>query len=193
MEPITIATAFASLVGLVRLYKTEAQEQDRKVFDKYIEWLRRQEHRQLADLILGNDEITRSLREIVEDKHNEIIARLDSLNEVIGSVAAHIAPFQPLARAVRASALSGQAVSILRQLNAANSSSFLEIAMLGGNQYELLDGEGTIEFSEPRFADDDLLTLRDLRFLRLSQNESGGRIFTITRAGAIVGGDESQV
>ena len=98
-----------------------------------------------------------------------------------------MAPFQPLARAIGSSALSEQAVSILRQLNAAKSSSFLEIAMLGGSEYEMLDGEGALQLSEPRFADDDLLRLCEFGFLCPSHNKSGGRIFTITRAGAIVG------
>jgi hypothetical protein len=39
MEPITVATAFASIVGRIRMYKAEVQEHEGRVFDGYIEWL----------------------------------------------------------------------------------------------------------------------------------------------------------
>ena len=56
------------------------------------------------------------------------------------------------------------------------------------SEYAMPDGNGQIQINEPRFIDDDLLKLCDLGLLRLSRNSSGGRIFTITRAGAVVGG-----
>jgi hypothetical protein len=188
MEPITVATAFASIVGLIRMYKAEVQEHDGRVFDGYIEWLRRQEHKQLVDLILGNDLLAQSVRDLIEDQHGEVMAKLESLDKVITGVARHIGTFQSLANVIRGAQLSDQAVSVLHQLNQANSSSFLEIEMMDGNEYEMLDTSGQIQASEPRFIDDDLLTLCELDLLRLSHNSSGGRIFTITRAGAAVGG-----
>lgn len=186
MEPITIATAFASIIGLIRMYKAEAQEHEGQDFDHYIEWLRRQEHKQVVDLLLGNDELTRSVRDLIEDRNGEVMAKLDALDKVLAGVARHIETFGPLANVVRASQLSDQAVSVLRQLNQANSSRFLDIAR--GRQYTMLDTSGTVQVSDPRFIEDDLLTLCELGLLRLSHNNSGGRIFTITREGAAVGG-----
>jgi hypothetical protein len=188
MEPITVATAFASIVGLIRMYKAEVQEHDGRVFNGYIEWLRRQEHTQLVDLILGNDVLTQSVRDLIEDQHGEVMAKLESLDKIITGVARHIGTFQSLANVIRGAQLSGQAVSVLHQLNHANSSGFVEIRWDGGGEYDMLDTNGQIQISEPRFIDDDLLTLCELDLLRLSYNASGDRIFTITRAGAAVGG-----
>jgi hypothetical protein len=188
MEPITIATAFASIVGLIRVYKAEAQEHEGRDFDHYIEWLQRQEHKQVVDLILGNGELARSVRDLIEDRHGEVMAKLDALDKVLAGVARHIDTFGPLANVIRASQPSDQAVSVLRQLNQANSSSFLEITHTGGRQYPMLDTSRTVQVSDPRFIYDDLLTLCELGLLRLSYNNSGGRIFTITREGAAVGG-----
>ena len=123
---------------------------------------------------------------LVEDRHGEVMAKLDALDKVLAGVARHIEIFQPLANVIRASQLSDQAVSVLRQMNRASASSFLEI--MGGDSYEFLDTNGEVQVSEPRFIDDDLLTLCELNLLRLSYNNSGGRIFTITREGAAVGG-----
>ena len=189
MEPITIATAFASIVGLLRVYKAEAQELEGRDFGKYIDWLRRQEHNQLANLIQGNTDLARSVRDLIEDQHREVMAKLDVLDKVLASVARHIDTFQPLAAVVGAAQLSDQAVSVLRQMNKASASRFSENpSTRSGTTYAMLGAPGTVQVSEPRFIRDDLLTLCELGLLRLDHNDRGGRIFIITRAGAAVGG-----
>jgi hypothetical protein len=190
VEPITIATAFASIIGLIRVYKAETQEPDGRDFNRYIDWLRRQEHNQLADLISGNTDLSRSVRDLIEDQHREVMAKLASLDKILASVARHIDTFQPLADAFRGSQLSDQAVSVLRQLNEASESEFMEIKYCGGTDYEM-GTSGAIQVSEPRFISDDLLTLCELGLLRLEQNGQGDRNFVITRAGAAVGGAAS--
>jgi hypothetical protein len=188
MEPITIANAFAAILGLIRMYKAEAHEPEQRDFDQYIDWLRRQEHKQLVDLILANDDVACSVRDLIEDRHGEVMAKLETLDRVLASVAMHIETFQPLANVVRESQLSDQAVSVLHQLNQANASTFLEIRSLDGDEYCMLDRSGALQIGEPRFIDDDLLTLCELNLLRLDYNDQGGRLFTITRVGATVGG-----
>lgn len=188
MEPITLATAFASIVGLLRVYKAEAQDLEGRDFGKYIDWLRRQEHNQLVDLIQGNADLASSVRDLIEDQHHEVMAKLESLDNVLASVARHIDVFRPLADVVRGSQLSDQAISVLRQLNEANSSRFFEITDSTGTHYAMLDVSGTVQVSEPRFISDDLLTLCEFGLLRLEHNSQGGRVFVITRAGAALGG-----
>jgi hypothetical protein len=189
MEPITVATAFASLIGLIRVYKAEVQEPEARDYARYLDWLRRQEHGQVVDLIEGNTDLARSVRDLIEDQHRQVMAKLELLDRILADVARNIDVFQPIADAVRVSQLSDQAVSVLRQMNAANSRKFLEIEMLSGTEYEMLDTEGAIRGSEPRFMTDDLLTLCELGLLRLELNGQGNRVFVITRAGAAVGGE----
>ena len=188
MEPITIATAFASLIGLIRVFKAEVQEPEVRDFDRYIDWLRRREHSQLVDLILGNAGLANSVRDLIVDQHGEVMAKLESLDKLLAGVARHIATFQPLADVVGGAQLSDQAVSVLRQLNEANESGFQEFEDNDGTTYAMLDNSDTVQISEPRFIADDLLTLCELGLLRLDDNDGGSRIFTITRAGAVVGG-----
>jgi len=187
MEPITYLTSFASIIGLVGVYKAEKSEA--KNFDQYIDWLRRQEHTQLVDLIQGNAELTHSVRDLIEDRHGEVMAKLESLDKVLASVASHIDGFQPLANVIGKSQLSDQAVSVLRQLNKAGASTFRrDHSARNGTVYQMLDKQEQVQVSEPRFIESDLDTLCNFGLLLLSHNDSGGRIFTITRAGAAVGG-----
>jgi len=190
MEPTTLTTIFASAIGLLGVFKAEVRDREGRDFDAYIDWLRRQEHDQLVDLIVGNAELSRSLRTLVEDQHSHVMAKLAELDKVLSSVSRNIAEFQPLADAVIIeSGLSDQAVSVLRQLNETDASRFLEIRFDGGAEYTILErGKGNLEIDDPRFIEDDLLTLCDLGLLRLDYNSQGDRIFVITRAGAAVGG-----
>ena len=61
------------------------------------------------------------------DQHGEVMAKLAGLDKVLADVASHVAGFEPLANAMRVKpGLSDQAVSILRQMNAADASEIAE-------------------------------------------------------------------
>ena len=190
MDPMTVATAFASIVGLIGTYKAEAKAGEDRNFDQYIDWLRRQEHQHVVALILSNNEFTRSVRDLIEDKHGEVMAKLESLDKVLAGVASRIDVFQPLANLVGMLRLSDQSVSVLRQLNEANASQFrIDRGCRAGKTYPILgvDVRRSIQFGEPRFIEDDLLTLCEYGLLRLSHNDNGDRVFAITREGAVIG------
>ncbi len=113
-----LIAAFVSTIGLLGVYKAEVHEREGRDFDRYIDWLRRQEHKQLVDMILGNDQRAGSLRVLVEDQHGEVMVKLEELDKVLTDVASHFADFKPLANAVKVKAgLPDQAISVLQQLN----------------------------------------------------------------------------
>ena len=60
-----LVTAFVSIVGLLGVYKAEVRESEGRDFDAYIDWLRRQEHERLANMILDNKELSQCLRVLV--------------------------------------------------------------------------------------------------------------------------------
>ena len=190
MDPLTLATGFASIVGLLGVYKAEVHGREGRDFDAYVDWLRRREHAQLVDLLVRNEELSQALRELIQDQHGEVVEKLQELDTVLSTVARHVAEFQPLADAIRTqSGLSQQAASILRQLNQANASQLLEAESLRDTTYMMMDGRGgQLKVDETRFIKDDLDTLCELGLLREDGGGSGSRVFRITRAGATVGG-----
>ena len=190
MEPLTTAAAFASIVSLLGLFKSERRADESATIDQYIDWLRRREHEQLADLIQNNAELSSSLQALLSQQHEEVMSKLHGLDQVLSDVASHIVGFKAIADAMAVeSRLSDQAVSILHQLNEANASRFAEIKTLGGTWFQTWDGERkNIEITDGRFIEDDLLSLCELGLLRLDYGSKGTRFFYITRAGAAVGG-----
>jgi hypothetical protein len=186
MDPLTIATAFADIISLIGQFKSESENRQSKTVDEYLEWLRRQNHQELVDLISDNRALTAAISPLLKGQHDEVMAKLHSLDTVLSSVASHLPDFHAIAVAVRPeSAISEQAVSVLRQMNAAQASKFDEIPILSGPEFQMIDGAGgEIQFDDPRFVEDDLAMLCDLGLLRLSYTGKGNRVFTITRAGA---------
>ena len=187
MEPIS---AFSTIVGLLAAWKSSADAHDEKGVSEYLEWLRRHDHGQIVSLITENKELLQALNGIIAWRHEDLVNRLNNLNQTLSAVARHVADFKPLANALDApSQLSEQAVSILRQINDASASKVIEIKCRDGTTYQTLDGQRkVITVTEERFIEDDLLFMCDLGLLRLSHGSAGSRIFSITRAGSYIGG-----
>jgi hypothetical protein len=82
--------------------------------------------------------------------------------------------------------LSEQAFLIIKQLYDSGGSFFIEMKMMGGTQYQVLDASSAIEIPEPRFVDDDLSSLCEYGLLIPDWNSRGDRLFRITRAAARV-------
>jgi hypothetical protein len=190
MEPITTVSAFASIISLIGVFKSERRAKDSATINQYVDWLRRCQHDQLANLIQGNIQLSQSLQTLLSQQHDEVMAKLRGLDQMLSDVASRTAIFKEIAGALPLSSrISDQAVSILRELNEANASQFAEIPSFDGTCFQISDGKrGNIVITDERFIEDDLLTLCELGLLRLRQTSKGTRFFHITRAGAEVGG-----
>ncbi len=113
-----LLTGFVTIVGLLGQWKATTDARDSKDLDQYIDWLRRKEHGQLVHLILHNEQLSKSLRGLIEDQHVNVMAKLENLEHVLSGIAMHLEGFQPLAGALGVqSVLSDQSISILRQMN----------------------------------------------------------------------------
>ena len=62
MEPLTLASKFASIVGLLGVFKSEQRGEESATIDQYVAWLRNHHHEQLANLILDNNELARLIQ-----------------------------------------------------------------------------------------------------------------------------------
>jgi len=189
MEPLTIASTFASVVSLLNIWKSERASSKQQTVDDFVEWLRRHEFGQLADSLNENSSALESIQDILASNHGELTQKLDAIAAVVTNLAARMQEFQPLALVFDAkSHISEQALGILRQMNEKETSGVLESRTLSGTALICLDGHrGSLEVCEQRFLDDDLQTLCEFNLLRQDYSRGGERIFRITREGATLG------
>lgn len=181
MDPLTGATAFATIVGLIGNFRTERAAGD---LPEFIAWLKDKRYEDLADRMAADDKLVGQIAVLLSINRDELIRKLEKLDVALASVAANVEGFGALARVIYPQAeLSPQALSVLRQLISSGAKLFMEKKLSGEpNEYFLLEGaHGTIAYEEPRFIEDDLETLVNLGLLRLEFGSRGSRRFFITR------------
>lgn len=188
MDPLTLASSFAAIVGLMGNFSAEHQSSANNNYRDFLVWLLEKNHKELHNLITSDQKLGHGIQALLSQNHEVILAKLESLNSMIASVAAHFDGFKDIALAIQPNGnLSDQAVSMLRQLCDSGGSKFLEMKYMGGSAYQILDatsGVGQIEMPDPRFLEDDLGTLCELGFLRPEFNSQGHRLFHLTRQAA---------
>lgn len=185
MDPITIAGAFATIVGLVSNFKAERRASSDDEYRDFMEWLSDKRHDEMVDLLQSNHVLSTAIQSLLLRNHDEVIEKLNALDSQLIKLASRIEGFDAISLAISPSSeLSEQSVSILQQLDESGGSFFLEMKMYGGTQYQIMDASGQISIDEPRFVDDDLKNLCSLGLLIPDYNRKGDRLFRITRASA---------
>jgi len=144
----------------------------------------RNRHIEIVTLLEKNLGSTTSVKALLNEDRNTLLARLDTLDRTLASFAGAIEGFAQLAVALRPDAnLSQQAVSVLSQLDHSGGTRLLCFDYLDGRyELHLIDGpQGLIAFDEPRFIKDDLNMLVELGLLRIEYNSGGKPIYCLTR------------
>jgi len=191
MEPITLATSLATIVSLTADFVSSRRGDEAQTIDAYVDWLRREEHKELADMIGSNIDLSRSLQTLLAGQHAAVMSKLDELDKIFSAVARNLDGFAGIAAAVRPDAiLSEQCISILRQIHDAGASFFVESKALRGTatpRYLIVDGKrDDLKISEPTFIKPDIDTLCALGLL--TPDIWGDSVaFRITRTGYKLG------
>lgn len=188
MDPLTLASSFATIVGLLCNYSAERKDTSDNEYQDFLDWLAEKRHDNLRSLIIENQGLSNSIHSLLNQNHEAILVKLGALDSSLTSLAAHLEGFRDIALAVRPDCkISDQAVSILSQLCNSGGSKFLEVKFMDGSAYQILDATSEprqIDLSGPRFLEDDLLTLCELGLLRPEYNSQGHRLFHLTRSAA---------
>ena len=182
MDLLTSATTFSTIIGLLCNFKTERSSGE---MNDFILWLKEKRHEDVATGIENNLALTKQLTDILGTNHEILIKKLESLDELLSTVATHIDSFSGLAKTIHPHAeLSTQALSVLKQLVNSGAKLFMEHKNMTGDpdEYRLMDGAyGPINYDEPRFIDNDLNILVRLGLLQLEIASKGSQRFLVTR------------
>lgn len=181
MDPVT---AFATIVGLLSCFKSERRASSNDEYQDFMAWLSEKHHLEVVESLTGNHDLMAATQALLSRNHEEVVASLNALDSSITTLASQMSAFRGLASAIApGSQLSEQAISVLRQLNDSGGSVIIEVKLMVGPEYQVLDSERPthINVDDPRFIDDDLQKLCQLDLLRPDVNSKGGRLFRITR------------
>ncbi len=187
MDLFTIASAFATIVGLLSKYKSEERNIEEDEYTDFINWLNEKQHEELVSKIESSMELSSSIKEFLHQHNDVILSQFNKLEEMLMTIASQLDGFSKIAEAIQPrQGISDQAMSIVRQLVESGASHFMEhkVGTSGTNDYIIIGGKaGFIKYDESQFIEDDLDSLVTLGLLKLDRS-GRDRKFFITRMGS---------
>lgn len=189
MDPLTIATTFATIVSLIADYKSEGKDRKDDEYAYFIEWLNTNRHEKLLHLLSVNSELSSNIKQTLDANNETLLYQLQKLDFGISKIANKLDCFSGIAKSIKPKSIfSEQALLIVRQLVESGATCFIEAtASREDNQYILVGckNQKNIEYNESQFIEDDLLSLVENGLLRLDYGQNGGRLFYVTRTAAL--------
>lgn len=190
MDPTTTVTSFATIVSLIADFVSHRSQRSADDYAQFIEWLCENRHDELVKLLGENARTSTSIKALLSEDRAELTLRLDHLDSMLARLASGFDEFAALAREIRPEVtLSSQALRILREFSNARAAKALAVDLDNQRALIFFDGPGGAQkqlvLDEPQFADDDIRSLIEWRFLHVpSYNSSGKPIYGITRVAA---------
>lgn len=184
MDPITIATSFSTIVGLMAAFKAEKETSKGNEYEEFLSWLSEKRHNEIISLLESNAKTSVSIKAFLHQDREVIVSKFQRIEEVLVLLSSQIEGVSDIASSLHpGEELSDQSISILKQLVASNGSKFLMAKSISiGPRLIVFDGDvESIEYDDVRFLDDDLAVLVELGLLRLDYNSSGEELYIITR------------
>lgn len=183
MEPITVASAFATVVGLLSVFKQERKDATAASTDEFLQWLDAHRHQEIRDQIAQSYHLSTELNQLLQADHGQIMEKLGEIDSVLATLARQTTCFRGLASMLRPDAgLSEQALHFLRTLVSSDAKEIGKMSFMGGFRLQLVPSGGEIRVMEPRLVDDDLGTLVQLGLLRYRAGSKGTSFYGITRS-----------
>lgn len=181
MDPLTFASSFATIVGLLGTYRAEKRSAEAASLAEFLEWLRGHGFEELPAEIQRNNRAASSIEAMMRENSEVLLQRLERIDRMVASLASHFEGIGQLALALRAAdSLSEPAMSALRQMEAAGVDAFW-ISYAGGRAPLLETMTGRFEYGEPRFLEVDLATMSELGLLRPDRTSRGEPLYRLTR------------
>jgi hypothetical protein len=182
MLDLNTASAFATIVGLICSFRQEQNSSNSLTASHFIQWLAEHKHEIIKAQLEGNQKFLDSLLPLLQIDNNEIIEKIDVVNQRLAQVLSHIDSFSAVAHSLMPNnSLSEDAFKILGYL-VDTQEKLLQTEDLSGTFFQI--GQDFIE-GDIQFLQDDIKALSDLGFLILQNVSNNGlnRTYRLTRAG----------
>jgi len=106
-DPLSAATAFATIVQLIALYRQDRGARKDLDHRDFIQWLDGHRHEQIKELITNTYHLQSEVDALLRQDHAFILEKLDDINRIASSILARVEGFSALAEVI----LPGQKLS----------------------------------------------------------------------------------
>ncbi|MGD0087723.1 MAG: hypothetical protein ABSC24_11420 [Verrucomicrobiota bacterium] len=95
-DPLTTASAFATIIGLISNYRQEKGAGESLDHRKFIEWLEYHRHDEIKNLICNTAALQSDVDKLLRAEHAVIIEKLDAVSETLASLMSQVTEFRGL-------------------------------------------------------------------------------------------------
>lgn len=128
MDPITAATAYATLVGLICAFKKEWKDRQDLNAQQFVSWLEAHHREDLKQFIVCSAELPSEIDKLLKQDTELILARLNELRDWVTSLPSRI---DGLAEMIQSTHSRSDRLRILPQLIAENEKAVLRLEKSG--------------------------------------------------------------
>lgn len=179
--------AFATIVGLLATF--QSSREGKKDLESFKQWLSENSYSNMITIIESNKSLQQDLTSFMNQNHEQVMAQLSTLNNLMVSLAGHMQGLGSIAASFTPnSGLSEQAIDVLRQFVTSGCTKmhrFITRTLGVGSTDDYLlekdEGPDSIEYSEPRFIEDDISSLVNIGLITVSKTSKDSITYTITR------------
>ena len=97
IPPLTAATTFATIVGLLRIFRQERGEREKLNHQNFIEWVAYHRHEDLKNIIVSNAALRTEVDNLLQAVHAKMFEKLDHIEEILVSMVSRVNEFRGLA------------------------------------------------------------------------------------------------
>lgn len=175
IDPITLSTSFATIVGLLTAYKGERDKHKEQNCEDFKSWLSEKQHQAVIDALKQNNNLQQGIEQLLSQNHEQVMEKLENLEKQISFIATQNPDFSTIAKAIDNEAgLSKQAISMISQLVQSGADYCFEHKLFTGkpNEFLFLSKPGKIQISEPRFVNEDWEQLENFNLVRIERKKT---------------------
>lgn len=184
----TLATGFATIVGLIFDFRAERRARSDDEYREFQDYLGSKRHCEIQDLLASNHGLAQAIRSVLQENHDSLIQKLSVLDNALIAISSKLDGLSDIGAYYGSRKISDQAFSILKHLYASGGSKFVrrKKGNVPGQELWIRMGhsERPIEIEDLRFLDDDLDTLVSLRLLLVKCDNNGRPVYTLTKDAA---------
>lgn len=188
MEPIT---GLATIVGLLSDFVAEGRARDADAWDQFRLELDSKRHKRIIDELDSNEQLSLSIRNMLENNHEELKGALDAISNSLAEIVSASGLSEISNAFLPEHYLSPGALDIIEEMEKRGARAIYKSSGIGrASHYKVSGGTGgafTLDKENQRYEEDDFNTLIDLGLLSLDYTERGNKLYHMTRnASALV-------
>jgi len=167
MDPITISTTLATIVGLLCNYRQEKGDREQLNHRTFIEWLEYHRHEEIKNLICDTYHLQSEVDALLREDSQRLATKLNNIEEMLARLLSRVEGFAPVVESLHPGIeLSSQALEVLSLFVTTESDRLVILHAPDGPKFALFPASGgsapTYRVAEPRLLDDDVRTLLEL-------------------------------